>query len=481
MATTYTYDPVTPDYDIDYTDKRFAQVEANKQAAIGNMENTYNDMINQSDKFYQDQINAAKDYANTQQQLQQDQTNFAIEQIEQQKDKAGKDYTKEQAGAYTDWQKQSDQYGANAEQMAAQGLVGSGYSESSQVSMYNTYQNRVAVARESFNNAVLNYDNAIKDAQLQNNAKLAEIAYQALQTELELSLEGFQYKNTLLTEKASKLQELDNEYYNRWQDVVNQMNTENAMAEQVRQYNEAQKLEYAQLNEQAKQFEQEYKLKVKQYEEEIRQFNKDYDLKVKQYKESIRQFDLELARLKKKDTAEAKQKAKELALEKKKLQQQQKEADRDYKLKQQQLKLQRQQLEEEKRQYNASLKAAKSSSSGGSSSYSGGSSSYSGGSSSISNSKPEVSTDFYQGSKAANVGGFGYFGNGYQPKGVVVGGTARQLVASGATVNVKTQTLNGRNVTVTQKVWKAKGTNTYWLWDGRVNKYLQCDKNGRLL
>ena len=125
----------TPNYNINYDDKRFQTVEAEKDAALSNVNNTYNNMISQSDKFYQDQIDAAKDYANTQQQIQQENTDFAIEKVEQQKAQANKDYTKEQAGAYVDWQKQSNQYGANAEQMAANGLTNTGFSESSQVSM----------------------------------------------------------------------------------------------------------------------------------------------------------------------------------------------------------------------------------------------------------------------------------------------------------------------------------------------------------
>ena len=213
-------------YEIDYNDPKFQQVEAGKQAALSQVTNTYDNMINQTDKYYEDQINAAKDYATTQQQMQQQNTDFTIEQINQQKDKAQKDYTKEQSGAYVDWQKQSGAYGANAEIMAAQGMTGSGFSESSQVSMYNQYQNRVAMARETFNAAVLNYDNAIKDAQLQNNSKLAEIAYQALQTQLQLSLEGFQYKNQLLIEQTNHQRQIDSEYHDRYLAVLNQMNTE---------------------------------------------------------------------------------------------------------------------------------------------------------------------------------------------------------------------------------------------------------------
>ena len=231
----------TPNYDIDYGDERFGKVESDKSQALTELEQTYGGMIGSTDKYFEDQIQASKDWADKQSQIQQENTDFAIEQIEQQKAQANKDYQKEQSGAYVDWRKQSNQYGTEAEKMASAGLSNTGFSESSQVSMYNTYQNRVATARESYNNAVLNYNNAIKDAQLQNNAALAEIAYQSLQQQLELSLQGFQYKNQLILEQANKKTELDNIYYNRYQDVLQQINTENALAEEIRQYTETQK------------------------------------------------------------------------------------------------------------------------------------------------------------------------------------------------------------------------------------------------
>lgn len=226
-------------YDVNYDDSRFTQVEAEKQNAMSELEQTYDGMIDQSDGFYQAQIDASKEWAEKQGQLQQEQTDFAIEQIQQQKDQAKKDYTKEQSAAYKDWQKQSNQYGANAEAMAAQGMDKTGYSESAQVSMYNTYQNRVATARESYNKAVQDYDNAMTEARLQNNATLAEIAAEALEKQLELALSGFQYKNQLLLDKADKKTTMDQMYYNRYQDVLAQINQENALAEEIRQYNES--------------------------------------------------------------------------------------------------------------------------------------------------------------------------------------------------------------------------------------------------
>ena len=243
---------------VNYNDKRFTQVKNEKAVALKENETTYNNMINNSDKYYQAQIDASKDWANTQTQLQNEQTDFAIEKIEQQKDQAHKDYIKEQTGAYVDWQKQSDPYGVNAEQRASQGMANGGYAESSQVAMYTAYQNRVATARDVYNRAVLNYDNAMKDARLQNKSVLAEIAYNSLQKQLELSLQGFQYKNTLVLQKAQTKREIDNTYYSRYQDVLNQINTENALAEQKRQYDES-------LKEQKRQHDETLKFQKEQF------------------------------------------------------------------------------------------------------------------------------------------------------------------------------------------------------------------------
>ena len=228
----------TTNYTVNYEDERFKEVEQQEANKMAEVENQYNEMIDQSDKFYQDQIDANKQYTEQQKELQNQQTQLIVDEINQQKEYAEKDYTKEQKGAYVDWRKQSNEYGAEAEQMASSGLQNTGYSESSQVSMYNQYQTRVATARESYVRAVTSYDNAIKEARLQNSSKLAELAYQGLQAQLELALNGFQYKNTLLQAEIDAKRQVEADYYTRWQNVLSQINTENSLAEQIRQYNE---------------------------------------------------------------------------------------------------------------------------------------------------------------------------------------------------------------------------------------------------
>lgn len=233
----------TPDYTVDYEADEFQTVKADKAAAIDENKKMYDGMIEDSKSYFDNQISETERWGEEQKQLQQEQTDFTISEIERQKEQAHKDYKKEQSGAYADWQKQSNKYGANAEAMAAQGMGNSGYSESSQVQMYNTYQNRVATARESFSRAVAEYDNMITQARISNNAALAQIAHDTLAKKLELSLSAFQYKNTLVLEEARTKREIEATYHQRWQDVLNQINTENTLAENVRQYDLSYELE----------------------------------------------------------------------------------------------------------------------------------------------------------------------------------------------------------------------------------------------
>lgn len=252
-------------YSVNYEDERFKAVENEKTQKVTETQNMYDNMLANNDKYYQDQINASKEWANKQQELQQQQTDLTVEKINQQKEQAQKDYTKEQKGAYSDWQKESNRYGVNAENLASSGLSNSGYAQSLQVDMWNTYQNRKASARESLNNAILNYDNGIKEAELANSSALAEIAYSSLQNELELALEGFQAKNQLLLQKEAQLQSINDNYYNRYQNVLAQINAE---IERQREHD----MWYEEFKENQKQREQEnairreeFALKEKQY------------------------------------------------------------------------------------------------------------------------------------------------------------------------------------------------------------------------
>ena len=451
--------------EINYEDERFTQVEDAKQVALSELEQTYDGMIDEAKSYYQAKIDESQNWAATQSALQQQKTDLAIEQIEQQKDQTKKDYTKEQSGAYADWQKESNKYGVNAEELAAGGLAGTGYGESSQVRMYNTYQNRVATARESYNLAILNYNNAIKEAQLQNNSALAEIAHSALQQQLELSLAGFQYENELVLAQASQKAQIEETYYNRYLDVLDQMNTENALAEQARQYNQ------------------------------------NYELQVREFEEGVRQYEEEMARLKELDAQENALALQELELKKAQLEaaaqtssgnafidkstettgessikgtatsgaylngaltDQTKNNNAGYKTSTETP------LTDQTKNNNAGYKTGANTRTDSTKNNNIGYST-----NPVDKDLTGFATKYYQGSFNPDVEVYGAMANGYQPAGISGHGS---LAKSGEKITVTTKVQygakNGKVQNVKQNVWEAED-GTKWYWQGVQNKYIQ--------
>lgn len=413
-------------------DERLTDIKlegAQKEAEVGF---TYDSMAAQSDKFYDAKINATKDWEKTQSQLQQENTDFTIEKIEQQKEQSHKDYIKEQSGAYADWQKQSNAYGVNAEIQAANGLANSGYSESSKVSMYNTYQNRVATAREAQQQAVLNYNNAIKEAQMQNNSILAEIANQSLQQQLDLSIAGFQYKNTLITEKLSRQLETKSMYNNMYMSMLDQINQEKAMAENIRQFNKTHKLQNKQFKESKRQWEAEMAFQQAQADEANRQWAQEFGLQQAKVAASSKGSggggvyidDDGGVTANMKGASEAANKVQEM---------------HDFL-------------------------------------YTGGRASSNQVEAKETSSGEQITTAYYKGPKAEDVGGYGYMEDReYQPKGIEIDGKAYELKrvsklpTSNAYYTFETETLSGEKRKAIEPVWTANGR--YFYWDDSENRY----------
>lgn len=223
---------------VNYDDERFTQVEQDRQNELNKYNQTYDNLIAERDKFTQQQQDYVDNWKTTQEQIANDNLQHQVDLYNQQKEKAEKEYQKEAKASYIDYQKEVDKYGVSRENVVANGLSNSGYAESSKVDMYNTYQNRIATARESMNTIKLEFDNAIKEAQLSNNATLAELALQQMKQKLDIALEGFNYKDTQTQNKLNWEYNINNTYYDRYKDVESQINYENEQAEAIRQYNE---------------------------------------------------------------------------------------------------------------------------------------------------------------------------------------------------------------------------------------------------
>lgn len=238
---------------VNYNDERFQQVEDEKQEQLNQYNQTYDNLIAEREDLTNQQQGLVDQWQQTQNENLDKQFQFQQDLINQQKAETEKAYEKEAKSAYTDYQKEVDRYGVSREQQVANGLGNTGYSESSKVSMYNTYQNRLATAKESMDKAYLEFDNAIREAQLTNDVTKAENALTALEQKLNISLEAFNYKDTATQNKLNWQQQINSDYYNRYQNVLNQINYENEQAEAIRQYNEQMKFQQEQLEYQKEQ------------------------------------------------------------------------------------------------------------------------------------------------------------------------------------------------------------------------------------
>jgi hypothetical protein len=213
-----------------------------------------------------------------------------------------------------------------------------------------------------------------------------------------------------------KKTEAQNTYHNYYQDVLNQINTENAMAEQIRQFNEQQALEKKKYDEDVRQYNATFK-------EQQRQYNQTYALQQKQFEEDKRQFNESLKASKTSSSG-------------------------------------------------GGGGSSRSYSSGGSSSKSSSKSSSSSSGAKITKTKttssPKTSSKTNVTADSKKAGQlYGVCSNGYQPKGLVVNGKDYgKLTMTSATTKVKNK--NGK--IVDQHIWKTSNGVKY-IWDGQSGKY----------
>jgi hypothetical protein len=167
---------------------------------------------------------------------QQEEADLKEERLLQEQADARAEYEKEQSDAYTDHQTEVNPYGPSAEKMAEDGFSGSGYSESVKNRSLMDYQNRVAVARQGFDQAVRDYDLAIREARQQNSAALAKIAYDALKRQTDLAMKAAKQQEQL-RQQWDKQRQNQEKYYQELEEEVYEEVLENPgqrAAEQTR-------------------------------------------------------------------------------------------------------------------------------------------------------------------------------------------------------------------------------------------------------
>lgn len=264
------YDEMITGYNksIEDTNSRISQQEQERDKLLQDYNTQYQNQLNEYQNLQNQQAANIDQWAETQREQQQKQTDYEIGLINQNKAEAEKQTKTEQANAYIDYQKGLNEFGGSSEELASQGLSGTGFAKNQDIAMNITYQNRVASANAALQKANTDYDNQIQQALLSNDANLAQLAYEQMQQQYQLALSGFEYRSNLWNQKLNYETTTRNTYFDRvqnyqtliknYQDSINaaqkgkleQENWERELAEKQRQYDLSLAEEQRQFNEQ---------------------------------------------------------------------------------------------------------------------------------------------------------------------------------------------------------------------------------------
>ena len=217
-------------------DERLANIERQKQEALNNSSNTYNQILQDNQNLYDQSINNSDLYEKTQNDILDKQLAFNQEQIEKQKEIARQNMETEQKKAKNDYTAFINPYGYQAESLASNGLLNTGLAETTKLGGFNTYQNRLATANKTMQDAFVQYDKDINEARLQNDVQKAQNALNKLQIQLEYAQNFYTNKSNTMLNQLNTNQSINSDYYNRYQTEYNNIQNELQRAEQIRQW-----------------------------------------------------------------------------------------------------------------------------------------------------------------------------------------------------------------------------------------------------
>ena len=230
-------------------DERLAQIESEKQKALNETKSTYDAMLQDNQNLFNQQNQYANTYEQTQKEALDKQLAYQETLINQQKESARKNMEFESKKAKNDYTAYTNPYGNQAESFASQGLLNSGVSETAKLGGWNTYQNRLATANKTMQDALTEYDNTMNEARLTYDVQKAENALAKLEMQLSFAESFYNNKATISQNQLTSNQNIDSEYYNRYQTEYNNIQNEKAQEEAIRQFNAQLAEEQRQYNE----------------------------------------------------------------------------------------------------------------------------------------------------------------------------------------------------------------------------------------
>ena len=163
----------------------------------------------------------------------QQQTQMQVDELNREKEKLQKETDKTTRGLYANWQKQANQYGATAEQLAQQGLGNSGYAETTRTALYNTYQKSVTDALNNSRDLFADYNFKIQQARQNGSIQQAQSALELYSQRLQLLTQNYELRQN--REQYLYQQERDRVSDSQWQKTFDEQVRQNELENQWRQ------------------------------------------------------------------------------------------------------------------------------------------------------------------------------------------------------------------------------------------------------
>ena len=188
---------------------------------IDSLMNQQNNLLNEQQKKQNELINQ--------------QTQIQTDELNREKEKIDKDVDKTNQSLYSNWQKQTNQYGVQAEQLAQQGLANSGYAETTKTALYNTYQKNVTDTLNNARDLKSDYDFKIAQARQQGSVQQAQAAVDLYAQRLQLLTQNYELRQN--REQYLYQKERDKVSDNQWQKTFDEQVRQNEIENQWKQKN----------------------------------------------------------------------------------------------------------------------------------------------------------------------------------------------------------------------------------------------------
>lgn len=175
-----------------------------------------------------------------QQDITNKQTALNVAELERNKQEIDKDVDKTNKALYAEYRKATNPYGQNAENLASQGLANSGYAETTQTNLFNTYQRNVTDTLNNARDLKSDFDFQISKARQTGDITLAQNALAIYNQKMQLLTQEYELRNNreqfLYQKDQDKLAQSnwEKEYamqQNQWQQTFDYQKQRDAVAD----------------------------------------------------------------------------------------------------------------------------------------------------------------------------------------------------------------------------------------------------------